>query len=103
MVRMRPVWGSTTTTVPSKGPSASTAARRTSRSSPSTLSPWVGSKCGKGRKRVLATGCAGARAGTALGLGVGVLWAAVVTEAAGLRFFFLVLVFLVSVVRTHSV
>src|SRR3954451_763682 len=38
---MRPVVGSTTTTLPLYGPSASTAARRISRSSPSTLSFMV--------------------------------------------------------------
>src|SRR5262245_42940828 len=38
---MRPVSGSATTTDPFKGPSDSTAARRTSRFSPSTLSPTV--------------------------------------------------------------
>ena len=41
MVRMRPVLGSTTTTDPLYCPSASTAARRMSRSSPSMLSPSV--------------------------------------------------------------
>src|SRR5438045_750081 len=41
MERMRPFWGSTTTTLPLYGPSASTAARRISRSSPSTLSVAV--------------------------------------------------------------
>ena len=41
MLRIRPVSGSTTTTDPLYCPSASTAARRISRSSPSTLSPLV--------------------------------------------------------------
>ena len=41
MVSTRPVMGSTTTTEPLYCPSASTAARRMSRSSPSTLSPKV--------------------------------------------------------------
>src|ERR1700678_1138920 len=41
MVRMRPVVGSTATTDPLKSPRASTAALRTSRSSPSILSPCV--------------------------------------------------------------
>src|ERR1035441_5963749 len=46
MVRMRPVDGSTTTTLPAKVPRAATAARRMTRSSPSTLSPMVGSTPG---------------------------------------------------------
>src|ERR1700689_71215 len=41
MVKMRPVVGSPATTDPLKSPSASTAALRTSRSSPSILSPCV--------------------------------------------------------------
>src|SRR5579872_1746294 len=41
MVRMRPVIGSVTTIAPFIGPSASTAARRTVRSSPSMKSPSV--------------------------------------------------------------
>src|SRR5258706_12747567 len=41
IVRMRPLLGSATTTVPLYAPKASTAARRTTRSSPSTLSPMV--------------------------------------------------------------
>src|ERR1035441_4090064 len=46
MVRMRPVDGSTTTTLPAKVPRAVTAARRMTRSSPSTLSPTVGATPG---------------------------------------------------------
>src|SRR5476649_475099 len=46
MLRMRPVPGSTTTTLPGIVPNASAAARRTVRSSPSTLSPKVGSTGG---------------------------------------------------------
>src|ERR1035437_6702673 len=46
MVSTRPVAGSTTTTLPLCGPSAATAARRMVRSSPSTLSPSVGSTGG---------------------------------------------------------
>src|SRR5450432_455991 len=46
MVRMRPFDGSTTTTLPGMVPRASAAARRTVRSSPSTLSPLVGSTGG---------------------------------------------------------
>src|SRR5213595_3159634 len=46
MLRMRPLDGSTTTTLPAKLPSAATAARRIVRSSPSTLSPRVGSTPG---------------------------------------------------------
>ena len=41
MARMRPVMGSTATTDPLYEPSASTAARRMVRSSPSTRSPTV--------------------------------------------------------------
>src|SRR5205809_1111247 len=41
MARIRPVSGSDTTTDPFNGPSDSTAALRTSMSSPSTLSPTV--------------------------------------------------------------
>src|SRR6516165_3746546 len=43
MERMRPLLGSTTTTLPLKLPSASVAAARTSRSSPMGLSPAAGS------------------------------------------------------------
>src|SRR6516165_8371963 len=49
MVRMRPFDGSTTTTLPFTEPRASTAARRIMRSSPSTLSPSVGSTAGAQR------------------------------------------------------
>src|SRR5471030_3307902 len=49
MLRMRPVPGSTTTTLPGMVPNASAAARRTVRSSPSTLSPKVGSTGGGSR------------------------------------------------------
>jgi hypothetical protein len=48
MLRTRPLDGSTATTAPFKVPSASTAARRTVRSSASTLSPSVGSTGGAG-------------------------------------------------------
>src|ERR1035437_1269243 len=47
--RIRPLLGSATTTLPLVAPSASTAARRMTRSSPSTLSPSVGST-GGGRR-----------------------------------------------------
>src|ERR1017187_4827523 len=47
-LRTRPLVGSTATTAPFMVPSASTAARRTVRSSPSTLSPSVGSTGGAG-------------------------------------------------------
>src|SRR6266478_9104374 len=58
---MRPVFGSDTTTAPFSGPRASTAARRTSRSSPSTLSPkvesaYVGSSHGLPAPRLRALG-----------------------------------------------
>src|ERR1039458_1141747 len=46
MVRTRPLFGSTTSTLPLVVPNAPTAARRTVRSSPSTLSPSVGSTGG---------------------------------------------------------
>src|SRR5689334_8690910 len=46
MLRMRPLVGSATTTLPFIVPSAATAARRIVRSSPSTLSPTVGSTGG---------------------------------------------------------
>src|ERR1022692_572372 len=46
MVRMRPLVGSTTTTLPFMLPRAATAERLTVRSSPSTLSPSVGSTAG---------------------------------------------------------
>src|ERR1035441_4025482 len=46
ILRMRPLVGSTTTTLPAKVPRAATAARRMTRSSPSTLSPMVGSTPG---------------------------------------------------------
>src|ERR1035441_10538891 len=51
-LRTRPLVGSTTTTAPFMVPSASTAARRTVKSSPSTLSPSVGSTGGAGLKCV---------------------------------------------------
>src|SRR5262245_48512602 len=50
MVRIRPSDGFTTTTLPFIVPSAATAARRTARSSPSTLSPMVGSTGGALRR-----------------------------------------------------
>src|SRR5579872_7293594 len=46
MVRTRPLSGSTTTILPACEPRASTAARRMAISSPSTLSPTVGSTLG---------------------------------------------------------
>src|SRR3954454_11980099 len=59
MVRIRPLVGSATTTLPFMVPSAATAARRITRSSPSTLSPRVGSTGGGnflfGASRFLAT------------------------------------------------
>src|SRR5580700_5805370 len=78
MVKTRPFLGSTTTMEPLYGPSASTAAFRTSRSSPSTASPSVESlnvgssqvwthRVARGRLTVRLAGvtatCAGATAG----------------------------------------
>src|ERR1022692_4469195 len=54
MVRTRPVLGSATTTLPRVVPRAATAARRTVRSSPSTLSPSVGSTGGDAGGRLTA-------------------------------------------------
>src|ERR1035438_398595 len=55
ILRMRPLVGSTTTTLPAKVPRAATAARRMTRSSPSTLSPMVGSTPGTLRKDLSVT------------------------------------------------
>src|ERR1017187_2290186 len=83
MLRMRPVFGSATTTLPLVVPSAPTAARPPVRSSPSTLSPSVGSTGGV-RQTAVRTGAAFLLAAVEVPFGACATanWAPIISPAA---------------------